>query len=38
VWGERIGRDQIADYSERKGMSIAEVERWLCQNLNHDLE
>ena len=32
----KIDRDQIADYSERKGMSVAEVERWLGQNLNYD--
>jgi 5-methyltetrahydrofolate--homocysteine methyltransferase len=32
----KIGRDQVADYSKRKGMSIAEVERWLGQNLNYD--
>ncbi|MEM9784755.1 MAG: vitamin B12 dependent-methionine synthase activation domain-containing protein, partial [Pseudomonadota bacterium] len=29
----RIGRDQVADYAARKGMSVAEVERWLAQNL-----
>ncbi len=33
----KIDRDQVADYSERKGMSVAEVERWLGQNLNYDL-
>jgi 5-methyltetrahydrofolate--homocysteine methyltransferase len=32
----KIDRDQVADYSERKGMSVAEVERWLGQNLNYD--
>jgi 5-methyltetrahydrofolate--homocysteine methyltransferase len=32
----KIDRDQVADYHERKGMSIAEVERWLGQNLNYD--
>ena len=25
----RIGRDQVADYAERKGVAPAEVERWL---------
>jgi 5-methyltetrahydrofolate--homocysteine methyltransferase len=25
----RIGRDQVADYAERKGASVSEVERWL---------
>ncbi len=32
----KIDRDQVADYHLRKGMSIAEVERWLGQNLNYD--
>jgi 5-methyltetrahydrofolate--homocysteine methyltransferase len=32
----KIGRDQVADYHLRKGMSIAEVERWLGPNLNYD--
>ena len=32
----KIDRDQVADYSKRKGMSAAEVERWLGQNLNYD--
>ena len=32
----KIDRDQIADYHERKGMSVSEVERWLGQNLNYD--
>ncbi|HEV2696416.1 MAG TPA: vitamin B12 dependent-methionine synthase activation domain-containing protein, partial [Terriglobales bacterium] len=32
----KIERDQVADYSERKGMSVHEVERWLGQNLNYD--
>ena len=32
----KIDRDQVADYSERKGMAVAEVERWLGQNLNYD--
>jgi 5-methyltetrahydrofolate--homocysteine methyltransferase len=32
----KIDRDQVADYHERKGMNIAEVERWLGPNLNYD--
>ena len=32
----KIDRDQVADYHTRKGMSVAEVERWLGQNLNYD--
>jgi 5-methyltetrahydrofolate--homocysteine methyltransferase len=31
----KIGRDQVEDYHRRKGMSVAEVERWLGQNLNY---
>jgi 5-methyltetrahydrofolate--homocysteine methyltransferase len=32
----KIDRDQVADYHERKKMSIVEVERWLGQSLNYD--
>ncbi|WP_260705386.1 methionine synthase [Edaphobacter flagellatus] len=32
----KIDRDQVADYHQRKGMTIAEVERWLGPNLNYD--
>ncbi|MGO9340695.1 MAG: methionine synthase [Terracidiphilus sp.] len=32
----KIDRDQVADYAGRKGMTVAEVERWLGQNLNYD--
>jgi 5-methyltetrahydrofolate--homocysteine methyltransferase len=32
----KIGRDQVEDYAERKGMNVAEVERWLGPNLNYD--
>jgi 5-methyltetrahydrofolate--homocysteine methyltransferase len=32
----KIGRDQVVDYHERKGMSVEEVERWLGPNLNYD--
>jgi 5-methyltetrahydrofolate--homocysteine methyltransferase len=32
----KIDRDQVADYHERKGMSVSEVERWLGPNLNYD--
>jgi 5-methyltetrahydrofolate--homocysteine methyltransferase len=34
----RIGRDQAADYAERRGMELAEVERWLRPNLAYDPE
>jgi 5-methyltetrahydrofolate--homocysteine methyltransferase len=32
----KVDRDQVIDYHERKGMSIAEVERWLGPYLNYD--
>ena len=32
----KIDRDQVADYAARKRMDVAEVERWLGQNLNYD--
>jgi 5-methyltetrahydrofolate--homocysteine methyltransferase len=32
----KIDRDQVADYSQRKGLSVAEIERWLGQNLNYN--
>jgi 5-methyltetrahydrofolate--homocysteine methyltransferase len=33
---DRITRDQAEDYARRKGMKIAEVERWLSPNLGYD--
>ena len=27
----KIDRDQVVDYAERKGATVAEVERWLGQ-------
>ncbi len=32
----KIDRDQVADYQTRKGMTQAEIERWLAPNLNYD--
>ncbi len=32
----RIGRDQVEDYARRKGMSVAEAERWLAPNLANE--
>jgi 5-methyltetrahydrofolate--homocysteine methyltransferase len=29
----RIGHDQVEDYAARKGMSVADAERWLAPNL-----
>ncbi len=31
----KIGRDQVEDYSKRKGQSIEETEQWLAQNLSY---
>ena len=35
---DRITRDQVEDYARRKGMKVAEVERWLAPNLGYDAE
>jgi 5-methyltetrahydrofolate--homocysteine methyltransferase len=32
----RLARDQVADYAERKGIEVAEAERWLRPNLAYD--
>jgi 5-methyltetrahydrofolate--homocysteine methyltransferase len=32
----KIGRDQVEDYARRKGMSVAEAERWLAPVLGYD--
>jgi 5-methyltetrahydrofolate--homocysteine methyltransferase len=34
----RIGRDQAADYAARRGLPLAEVERWLRPNLGYEPE
>ncbi|SQI35530.1 Methionine synthase [Leminorella richardii] len=34
----QIQRDQVEDYAARKGMSIADVERWLAPNLGYDAD
>jgi len=31
-----IDRDQVADYAQRKGLSMAETERWLAPNLGYE--
>jgi 5-methyltetrahydrofolate--homocysteine methyltransferase len=31
----KIERDQVEDYAARKGMSVAEIERWLAPVLNY---
>jgi 5-methyltetrahydrofolate--homocysteine methyltransferase len=32
----KLGRDQLVDYQARKGMPLAELERWLGSNLGYD--
>ena len=34
----KIERDQVEDYARRKGMDVAEAERWLAPNLNYERE
>ena len=31
----RIGEDQVADYAQRRGMPVQELERWLAPNLGY---
>jgi 5-methyltetrahydrofolate--homocysteine methyltransferase len=32
----RLGKDQVEDYARRKGISLAEAERWLAPNLGYE--
>jgi 5-methyltetrahydrofolate--homocysteine methyltransferase len=32
----RIGKDQVDDYAARKGVAVAEAERWLRPNLSYE--
>jgi 5-methyltetrahydrofolate--homocysteine methyltransferase len=32
----KIGRDQVEDYANRKGMTVKEAERWLAPNLSYE--
>ena len=34
----RVGRDQIEDYTPRRGLDQSEVERWLRPNLAYETE
>ena len=34
----RVGREQVAEYAERKGWTLAEAEKWLSPNLGYDPE
>jgi len=31
-----IDLDQVSDYAARKGMAVAEIERWLAPNLGYE--
>ncbi|WP_443092772.1 methionine synthase [Chryseolinea sp. T2] len=33
----KIDRDQVKEYASRKGMSLAETEKWLSPNLSYDI-
>ncbi len=33
---DRVTREQVEDYARRKGMPLAQVERWLAPNLGYD--
>jgi 5-methyltetrahydrofolate--homocysteine methyltransferase len=33
---DRVTKDQVEDYAARKGMSLADAERWLAPNLGYD--
>ncbi|MDA0196489.1 MAG: methionine synthase [Bacteroidetes bacterium] len=33
----KIGKDQVVEYAERKGMKIDEIEKWLAPNLSYDI-
>lgn len=32
----KINKDQVEDYAKRKGMTLAEAERWLAPNIGYD--
>ena len=32
----KIGKDQVEDYANRKGLEVAEAEKWLAPVLNYD--
>ncbi|CAG2088124.1 methionine synthase [Xanthomonas euroxanthea] len=34
----RLGKEQVADYARRKGITLAVAERWLASNLDYDPE
>src|SRR5690606_35014240 len=34
----RVSKEQVSDYARRKGVDIAQAERWLASNLDYDPE
>jgi 5-methyltetrahydrofolate--homocysteine methyltransferase len=34
----RVSKEQVADYARRRGVEVAQVERWLASNLDYDPE
>ena len=34
----RVSKEQALDYARRKGVELAQVERWLASNLDYDPE
>jgi 5-methyltetrahydrofolate--homocysteine methyltransferase len=32
----KVGKDQVEDYARRKGMTLAEAQRWLRPNLGFE--
>ena len=34
----RVGKDQIADYAKRRGVTLAQAETWLAPNLSYEPE
>ena len=32
----KIGKDQVESYARRKGLPLAEAERWLSTNLDYE--
>ncbi|MFD0727215.1 methionine synthase [Lysobacter brunescens] len=34
----RVSKEQVEDYARRKGVSLAQAERWLASNLDYDPE
>ena len=34
----KIDRDQVMSYAQRKGLTLAQAERWLAPNLAYDAD